>query len=90
MSYIYNLPIEIPDDSIVDTISQDGVYTKELRIKITLKPSKNYVKLSDFIGDLAYNRYMESIKQQLTPGLTILVNDDLLEYDGHGWTLKNA
>lgn len=45
MSYTYNLPIEIPDDCIADTISQDGVYTKELRIRVTLKPNKDCVKL---------------------------------------------
>jgi len=44
------------------------------------------VDIGDFIGELAYERYMEEVKY-LRKGLRMQVNNDLLEYNGEDWVM---
>lgn len=53
MSHIYMLPIEIPDDCVVDTIQQDGLYTQTINVKVSLKHNKPYAKILDYISETA-------------------------------------
>lgn len=46
------------------------------------------VDIGDFIGEVAWERYVTEHGQPVA-GSKIQVNDDLLEFDGTNWILQN-
>lgn len=88
MPYTYILPIEIPDDCVVDTIQQDGLYTQTINVKVSLKHNKPYARILDYISETAYEYFLEKIDNNLVEGTRMIVGSLHFEYDGHGWVTK--